>query len=65
MIHSLGRGLAGNLMNLALNTEGKDDGIHVHMFKAANIAEDEAVALNRAGFVLVGLLCGGNYEVGS
>lgn len=63
--HSLpcspGRGLTGNLRNPALNAKGKDDGNHVQIYKAANIASDETVALTRAGFILIGLLTGGDY----
>ena len=59
---SPGRGLTGNLKNPALNAEGKDDGNHVRIFTAAKIASDETAALNRAGFILIGLLSGGDYE---
>jgi len=59
---SPGRGLTGNIKNPALNAKGKDDGNHVRIFKAADIATDEATGLDRAGFILIGLLSGGDYE---
>ena len=59
---SPGRGLTGNIKNPALNAKGKDDGNHVRIFKAADIATDEATCLDRAGFILIGLLSGGDYE---
>ena len=59
---SPGRGLTGNIGNPALNLEGKDDGNHVRIFKASTIASDSKAGLNRAGFILIGLLSGGDYE---
>jgi hypothetical protein len=60
--YSPGRGLTGNIKNPALNAEGKDDGNHVRVFNAANLATDASTALDRAGFILIGLLSGGDYE---
>jgi Holliday junction resolvase YEN1 len=62
MDRSPGRGLTGNLRNPALNSEGKDDGNHVRMFDAEKIENDENAGLTCAGFILIGLLSGGDYE---
>ncbi|KAF8317915.1 hypothetical protein DL93DRAFT_2076435 [Clavulina sp. PMI_390] len=62
VIRNPGRGLTGNLSNPALNQEGKDDGNHVRIFKASTLLSDPKVELNRAGFILIGLLSGGDYE---
>ncbi|KAF8331862.1 uncharacterized protein EI90DRAFT_893605 [Cantharellus anzutake] len=62
VIRNPGRGLTGNLSNPALNSQGKDDGHHVRIFNADVLANDPNLRLTRAGFVLIGLMSGGDYE---
>ena len=61
-ITSPGRGLTGNISNPALNSEGKDDTNHVRIFDASVLEADKEIGLTRAGFILIGLLSGGDYE---
>ncbi|KAF9512454.1 hypothetical protein BS47DRAFT_1363132 [Hydnum rufescens UP504] len=62
VIRNPGRGLTGNISNPALNSEGKDDTNHVRMFDASVLEADKEIGLTRAGFILIGLLSGGDYE---
>jgi holliday junction resolvase YEN1 len=44
------------------NSAGKDDGNHVYIYRAADIEKDDDIALSWGGFILIGLLAGGDYH---
>lgn len=44
------------------NAAGKDDGNHVYIYRAADIEGDDDIALSLGGFILIGLLAGGDYH---
>ena len=56
--------LSGN-KNLAMrNADGKQDKEHVILFSAELIKEHADIQLSHGGFILMGLLSGGDYSVG-
>ncbi|KAG9121380.1 hypothetical protein FRC07_002688 [Ceratobasidium sp. 392] len=57
--------LSGNRSNPVLNKEGKDDGMHVMVYRAEDIEKDPACRLTRGGMILIGLLSGGDYDSGA
>ncbi|KAG8682397.1 hypothetical protein FRC09_016802, partial [Ceratobasidium sp. 395] len=57
--------LSGNRSNPVLNKEGKDDGMHVMVYRAEDIEKDPACRLTRGGMILIGLLSGGDYDSGT
>ncbi|KAF8598071.1 hypothetical protein BDV93DRAFT_512787 [Ceratobasidium sp. AG-I] len=57
--------LSGNRSNPVLNSQGKDDGMHVKVYRAADIEKDPACRLTRGGMILIGLLSGGDYDQGA
>ncbi|KAG9080858.1 hypothetical protein FRC06_006063 [Ceratobasidium sp. 370] len=57
--------LSGNRSNPVLNKHGKDDGMHVMVYRAADIEKDPACRLTRGGMILIGLLSGGDYDSGA
>ncbi|KDQ17005.1 hypothetical protein BOTBODRAFT_172612 [Botryobasidium botryosum FD-172 SS1] len=54
--------LSGNRGRPVMNADGRDDGNHVVIYRASEIEEDEDVALTQGGFILIGLLAGGDYH---
>ncbi|KDN37084.1 hypothetical protein RSAG8_10359, partial [Rhizoctonia solani AG-8 WAC10335] len=56
--------LTGNRGYPALNREGKDDGVHVMVYRMKDIEEDPACKLTRGGMILIALLSGGDYDQG-
>ncbi|KAG8744779.1 hypothetical protein FRC10_009427 [Ceratobasidium sp. 414] len=57
--------LSGNRSNPVLNKHGKDDGMHVMVYRAVDIEKDSACRLTRGGMILIGLLSGGDYDSGA
>jgi Holliday junction resolvase YEN1 len=56
--------LSGNRGHPVLNLDGKDDGNQVMVYKASDITAHEDLGLTRGGFILIGLLSGGDYHPG-
>ncbi|KAG8936112.1 hypothetical protein FRC02_004430 [Tulasnella sp. 418] len=54
--------LSGNKSNPIKNADGRDDGKHSMIYRSQNIADRADIGLTRGGFVLMGLLCGGDYQ---
>ncbi|KAG8840967.1 hypothetical protein FRB91_005481, partial [Serendipita sp. 411] len=54
--------LSGNRAHAIRNADGRDDGKHVVLFSAEKIRQHEAVGLTHGGFILIGLLSGGDYD---
>ncbi|KII83853.1 hypothetical protein PLICRDRAFT_147946 [Plicaturopsis crispa FD-325 SS-3] len=54
--------LSGNKSHPTKNSAGRDDGQHVKIFRAATIEAEQSIALTRGGFILIGLLSGGDYH---
>lgn len=52
----------GNRGYPALNSDGKDDGVHVMVYRADDIERDPACKLTRGGMILIALLSGGDYD---
>ncbi|CAE6472380.1 unnamed protein product [Rhizoctonia solani] len=57
--------LTGNRGYPALNREGKDDGVHVMVYRMDDIEKDPACKLTRGGMILIALLSGGDYDQGA
>ncbi|QRV85302.1 XPG i-region domain-containing protein [Ceratobasidium sp. AG-Ba] len=57
--------LSGNRSNPVLNKQGKDDGMHVMVYRAEDIEKDPACRLTQGGMILIGLLSGGDYDSGA
>ncbi|CCO36229.1 Flap endonuclease GEN homolog 1 [Rhizoctonia solani AG-1 IB] len=57
--------LTGNRGYPALNRDGKDDGVHVMVYRMDDIESDPACKLTRGGMILIGLLSGGDYDLGA
>ncbi|KEP47481.1 flap endonuclease GEN-like protein [Rhizoctonia solani 123E] len=57
--------LTGNRGYPALNREGKDDGVHVMVYRMDDIERDPACKLTRGGMILIALLSGGDYDQGA
>ncbi|KAJ1300599.1 hypothetical protein OPQ81_002253 [Rhizoctonia solani] len=57
--------LTGNRGYPALNREGKDDGVHVMVYRMDDIEKDPACKLTRGGMILIALLSGGDYDQGT
>ncbi|CAE6456961.1 unnamed protein product [Rhizoctonia solani] len=57
--------LTGNRGYPALNRDGKDDGVHVMVYRMEDIEKDPACKLTRGGMILIGLLSGGDYDQGA
>ncbi|CAE6442612.1 unnamed protein product [Rhizoctonia solani] len=57
--------LTGNRGYPALNHDGKDDGVHVMVYRMDDIERDPACKLTRGGMILIGLLSGGDYDQGA
>ncbi|CAE6416976.1 unnamed protein product [Rhizoctonia solani] len=57
--------LTGNRGYPALNREGKDDGVHVMVYRMDDIEKDPACRLTRGGMILIALLSGGDYDQGA
>ncbi|KAB5591761.1 hypothetical protein CTheo_4793 [Ceratobasidium theobromae] len=57
--------LMGNRGYPALNSDGKDDGVHVMVYRADDIERDPACKLTRGGMILIALLSGGDYDQGA
>lgn len=47
-----------------LNSEGRDDKNHTRVYRLADITANPSIALTRGGFILIGLLSGGDYHTG-
>ncbi|CAE6506169.1 unnamed protein product [Rhizoctonia solani] len=57
--------LTGNRGYPALNRVGKDDGVHVMVYRMSDIEKDPACKLTRGGMILIALLSGGDYDEGA
>ncbi|KAH7333717.1 hypothetical protein B0J17DRAFT_578612, partial [Rhizoctonia solani] len=57
--------LTGNRGYPALNRDGKDDGVHVMVYRMDDIEKDPACKLTRGGMILIALLSGGDYDQGA
>lgn len=44
------------------NADGREDGQHVMLFSSQAIQEHPAIGLSHAGFILIGLMNGGDYD---
>ncbi|KAG8829240.1 hypothetical protein FRC17_006912 [Serendipita sp. 399] len=55
--------LSGNRAHAIRNADGRDDGKHVVLFSAEKIREHLEVGLTHGGFILIGLLSGGDYDM--
>ncbi|KAL0952086.1 hypothetical protein HGRIS_008722 [Hohenbuehelia grisea] len=54
--------LSGNRSNPVLNSDGRDDKNHTVVYRLEDITDDANIALTRGGFILIGLLRGGDYH---
>ncbi|EGN94841.1 hypothetical protein SERLA73DRAFT_30636, partial [Serpula lacrymans var. lacrymans S7.3] len=54
--------LSGNRANPVKNSDGRDDGNHVVVYKAADLTSHPDIELTRGGVILIGLLSGGDYH---
>ncbi|KAF8349182.1 PIN domain-like protein [Amanita rubescens] len=61
VIRNLSNNLSGNRANPILNSEGRDDKNHTGLYRALTIRSHSSISLTRGGFVLIGLLSGGDY----
>ncbi|KIM23622.1 hypothetical protein M408DRAFT_27717 [Serendipita vermifera MAFF 305830] len=56
--------LSGNKKHVMKNADGKQDDKHVLLFSSKRIFEDPDIRLQHGGFILIGLLSGGDYDTG-
>ncbi|KAJ3565362.1 hypothetical protein NP233_g7681 [Leucocoprinus birnbaumii] len=64
VIRNQSNNLSGNKSNPVLNSEGKDDKNHTRVFRFQDIHDHSDIQLTRGGFILIGLMSGGDYEGG-
>ena len=63
-IYSTGNTLSGNRANPILNSAGKNDKNHSHIFNIDSITRHPDIQLTRGGMILIGLMSGGDYQQG-
>ncbi|VDB85331.1 unnamed protein product [Peniophora sp. CBMAI 1063] len=56
--------LSANIAHPVLNSDGRDDKEHSHIYKASDILHHSQIQLTRGGMILIGLLSGGDYSEG-
>lgn len=54
--------LSGNKKHGAKNTDGKDDGQHVNIYRAMDLKSHKDIGLSQGGLILIALLRGGDYD---
>jgi len=54
--------LSGNKKHGAKNSEGKDDGQHVNIYRLEDLKSNGSVNLTEGGLILIALLRGGDYD---
>ena len=54
--------LSGNKAHAMKNADGKVDDKHVRLFSAEAIEDHPNIQLTQGGFILIGLMSGGDYD---
>ncbi|KAI8972546.1 hypothetical protein BD414DRAFT_499894 [Trametes punicea] len=54
--------LSGNAAHSLKNAAGKDDGNHAMVYRSEDILNHEKIQLTQGGLILIGILCGGDYD---
>ncbi|KAF4604507.1 hypothetical protein EYR40_003281 [Pleurotus pulmonarius] len=54
--------LSGNKSNPILNSDGRDDKNHSAVYRLSDIKSHPSIGIDRGGFILIGLMRGGDYH---
>ncbi|PCH43040.1 hypothetical protein WOLCODRAFT_164194 [Wolfiporia cocos MD-104 SS10] len=62
IVRNAGTNLTGNRAHALTNSDGRDDGNHVAIYKAADVLAHPSIGLTQGGLILIGILRGGDYD---